>query len=468
MTRFRAVAAAAATAAVLLTVVPVAPAFAEPATGTAVNRQYYTVTASYQGSPETLWEIAARFLGDSARAGEILDLNTGRIQPDGGRLSDPSQLQAGWYLVMPWDAVGSDLKQGALPASESAGTTCARQENLPADADWGQSLLTPGKVWTSATGSGVKVAVIASGVDGSAPELGGRVTSGADITGGAGRGDLGCRAGTGLAGIVAGDDGAQGASYGVAPGARIIPVKSGTKLTPALVSTGIGVAVSSGADVVLVGSAVDARDPALLAAVSDAISRDVVVVLPATANAAATAGLLRVGSAGPDKQPAGDHLAESADLLAPGVTVATIGRAGTGDEYAAAWVAGTVALVRSAFPGMHAADVTDRVVKTAADGLVSPVAAINTPLPSETAAAAPASASSNMDTLSTVLTWAAVALAVALLLPYLLQYPIRLVREAGARRKERQQAQETLDRLTTGGDDEFWNAPSTSTTVIRK
>lgn len=460
MIRIRAAAAAVALTA-LLAGAPMSPAFAEPSAGTAVNRQYYTVTASFQGSPETLWEIATRFLGDSARAGEILDLNSGRIQPDGGRLSDPSRLQAGWHLVMPWDAVGSDLRKGPVPAGVTGETSCARQDNLPADAGWGQTLLTPAKAWASANGSGVKVAVIASGVDGTAPELGGRVLAGADIVGGTGRGDVGCRAGTGLAGIVAGDDGSQGASYGVAPGARIVPIKSGTQLTPALAATGLGVAVSSGADVVLVGAGVDARDPALLAAVSDAISRDVVVVLPATSTADATGGLLRVGSAGRDKRAAGDHLAESADLLAPGVDVATIGRTGSGDEYAAAWVAGTAALVRSAYPGMHATDVTERVLATAADGLVSPVAAVTTPLTSEAAAAAPASSSSAMGTLSTVLTWAAVFLAVALLLPYLLQRPVRMVQAAAAKRKEKRQAQETLARLTSGSDDEFWDTPTT-------
>lgn len=459
MTRFRAAAVAVA-AGVLLSGVPMAPALADPPAGAAVNRQYYTVTASYQGSPETLWEIASRFLGDSARAGEILDLNAGLVQPDGERLSDPSQLRAGWHLVLPWDAVGPDLRQGPVPVSNGGGTSCARQENLPADANWGQTLLTPSRVWKTANGSGVKVAVIASGVDGAAPELGGRVTAGADITGGTGRGDVGCRAGTGLAGIVAGDDGADGATYGVAPGARIVPVKSTVKLTPALVATGIGVAVAAGADVVLVGAAVDARDPAMLGAVSDAISRDVVVVLPATAGADATEGLLRAGSAGPDKQPAGEHLGGSADLLAPGVEVATIGRVSSGDEYAAAWVAGTAALVRSAYPGMHAAEITERVVTTATEGLVSPVAAVNAPLPSAAANAVPAAQTSGMDTLSRVLTWAAVILAVLLLLPYLLQRPVRMANTAIARRKENRQAQATLARLTSGADDEFWDAPT--------
>src|SRR6185369_16127509 len=51
---------------------------------------YYTAVGTYQGSPETLWTIAGRFLGDADRAGELLDLNSADPQPDGARLTDPA------------------------------------------------------------------------------------------------------------------------------------------------------------------------------------------------------------------------------------------------------------------------------------------------------------------------------------------------------------------------------------------
>ena len=50
---------------------------------------------------DTLWDIAAAELGDALRWREILDLNRGRVQPGGGRLTDDAVLQAGWTLVLP-------------------------------------------------------------------------------------------------------------------------------------------------------------------------------------------------------------------------------------------------------------------------------------------------------------------------------------------------------------------------------
>jgi hypothetical protein len=50
---------------------------------------------------DTLWDIAARVLGDPLRWREIFDLNDGRLQPDGGRLSDGSVLHVGWELRLP-------------------------------------------------------------------------------------------------------------------------------------------------------------------------------------------------------------------------------------------------------------------------------------------------------------------------------------------------------------------------------
>ncbi|MEV6301346.1 S8 family serine peptidase [Actinoplanes sp. NPDC051861] len=450
--------------AALLTValigVPVSPARAEPPPAAPVNQYYYTVKASHQGAPENLWEIASRFLGDTGRVGEILDLNAGRVQPGGGRLSDPSRLTAGWHLVLPWDAVGADLRHGPLPQNEAGAAACAWPTDIPATASWGQALLNPGGDRDGTSGSGVKVAVISSGVDGSAPELAGRVTPGADIVAGAGRGDLGCKsAGTGLAGIVAGDDGRGGSGFGVAPGARIVPIKAGAEPSAAIVTAGIGVATSAGAQVVLIGTGIDTTDPGVLAAVNDAISRDVVIVVPATSTAEAADGMLRVGAVGEDRSPAGDFAGDAADLLAPGVGVATIGQVVSGSEFAAAYVAGTVALVRSAHPGLHAADVTRRVLATAADGLVSPVTAVTSPV--QPAPAATAAAPDNpMSTLSRVLTWLAAGLAVALLLSYLVKPSARALAGIAARRRDLRLAEQTRARLATDTDDPFWDAPA--------
>ncbi|MGX5655506.1 LysM peptidoglycan-binding domain-containing protein [Geodermatophilus nigrescens] len=69
---------------------PAAPAAAGPV---------YTVQPR-----DTLGRIAARYLGDWARYEEILELNRGRPQADGGVLADPGLIRPGWVLVLPPDA----------------------------------------------------------------------------------------------------------------------------------------------------------------------------------------------------------------------------------------------------------------------------------------------------------------------------------------------------------------------------
>ena len=368
----------AAVLAAAMTGMPSPPVHAAPPADASVNHVHYTVTAG-QGAPDNLWEVATRFLGDAGRAGEIFDLNSGRLQPDGGRLADPSDLRAGWQLVLPWDAVGAEVQYGPLKAAAKPSSNCPWQKAGPA-ASWEQTLLTPSRAWPVADGSGVTVAVLGSGVDGSAPALAGRVLAGADVATGTGRGDTSCEgSGTALAGIVAGDDGAQGETFGVAPGARIAPVDLGTAtLTPHLAAAAVDVAVASGATVVLIGAGVNTADPAVRAAVSKAISRDVVVVLPVSAAADPADGLLRVGAITRDRKPAEDYPDDAVDLLAPGVDVTSIGGPASGAEYAAAFVAGTVALVRSAYPQLRAAGVTRQVQATLAADVVDPVAAVST------------------------------------------------------------------------------------------
>ncbi|WP_300007392.1 LysM peptidoglycan-binding domain-containing protein [Pseudonocardia sp.] len=53
---------------------------------------------------DTLWRIAETSLGDPLRWREIYALNADRIQDDGGRLTEASELVVGWRLVLPSDA----------------------------------------------------------------------------------------------------------------------------------------------------------------------------------------------------------------------------------------------------------------------------------------------------------------------------------------------------------------------------
>ncbi|MEO3746466.1 S8 family serine peptidase [Plantactinospora sp. B5E13] len=407
---------------------------------------YYTVPASYQGKPETLWTIAARFLGDAERAGEILELNTGRRQPDGGRLADPGRLNEGWHLVLPWDAIGAGLRHGVLPGTTVApsspstvadpGSGPGRGEvplapagpqpgagrptgsgspvsdrsrcrpttvaAPPATSTWGQRLVAPERVWRTTTGAGVRVAVIDSGVAAGRPELGDRLGRGADIVSGNGLGDTDCvGSGTALAGIVAADDGAGGKQVGVAPKAVIIPVRlvdRGVAASPPAAVTAVQVAVATGAKVILLGASVDVTDRTVRSAVDEAIGRGVLVVAPVPTGKSTVApaeGLLRVGGLRRDQRPTSDYPDGSVDLLAPATGVRSIGAAGTGSyvgtgtEYAAAFVAGAAALVRSAHPGLSAGQIGRQLVSTAARGAdagqgsvgrLDPYAAVTGPL----------------------------------------------------------------------------------------
>jgi membrane-anchored mycosin MYCP len=353
-----------------------APAQADPAADASAQpfQLYYTVTAAYQGKPETLFEIATRFLGDSNRAGDILSLNSGRTQPDGARLTDPATLHDGWQLVMPWDAIGSDLHYGVLPkvtvkptTSPSAsspvketppttgvttpppsGVTTPPPSGVttpppvkpaakpptksclavkdPAIA-WGQEQLDPGRIWTGTTGEGIRLAIVDSGVDGLDPALNTRVAAGADIVGGTGRGDTDCLGtGTTMALVAAGDDDANGRKFGIAPKAIVVPIRltNRTKSTTAeRAATAIQVAVSTGAQVIALGTYVNVADPAVRKAVDNAIGHNVVVVMPVraagkSAIAGPEDGLLRVGGVQENRNPSAKYPANSVDLVAPG------------------------------------------------------------------------------------------------------------------------------------------------------
>ncbi len=59
---------------------------------------------------DSLWEIAQRHLGDGRRYREIFDMNSGRTQPDGSKLTIASLIRPGWILEMPVDAHGPGIR----------------------------------------------------------------------------------------------------------------------------------------------------------------------------------------------------------------------------------------------------------------------------------------------------------------------------------------------------------------------
>ncbi|QLQ36444.2 S8 family serine peptidase [Micromonospora robiginosa] len=277
--------------------------------------------------------------------------------------------------------------------------------------------------WTLTRGNGVKVAVVDTGVDAGLQQLSGRVAVGADVTVGNGRGDEDCLgSGTAMAGIIAADDSVDGNPVGLAPDATIVPVRmvrSSGDARPADAATAIEVAVSTGAQVVALGSRVDLADPAVATALTTALEHDVLVVagapvkpttLPSPRGGSGGGALVLTGGVGAGGQLAEKYLDGSVEVVAPGIEVATLGVGrgkvvgNTGTELAVAFVAGEAALIRAVEPGLTATQVEERIRGTAdpvggqvaegdaryGAGMINPAAAVAPSVEGPAAAAAQA------------------------------------------------------------------------------
>jgi type VII secretion-associated serine protease mycosin len=282
---------------------------------------------------------------------------------------------------------------------------------------WAQRALGFSSVWDLARGQHVTVAVVDSGID-YTPQLAGRVRR-ADLTGGDGEDCI--PHGTIVASIIAAsDDRAVGVPfYGVAPAARILSIRvqqqegtggqSNAVRRKALlnIANGIRYAVAEHAKVINVSIQVSASYPALHSAVDFALRHNVVVVAAAgndTSGAgqgpfypAGYPGVLSVNAVDSSGQLGNfDVRRTPVSVTAPGVNVGGDYPGGfspgnNGTSFAAAFVSGEAALVRSAYPGLSAAQVVHRIIATAAGrtgahtgaGMIDPVQAVTAVLPQQ-------------------------------------------------------------------------------------
>ncbi|WP_051765264.1 type VII secretion-associated serine protease mycosin [Streptomyces sp. NRRL F-5135] len=118
-------------------------------------------------------------------------------------------------------AVLGALLVGSAPAPAYADSIRSQQWHLDA--------MKADEIWKISRGEGVTVAVIDSGVDATNPDLQGRVLKGKDLasdSAGDERNDYDGH-GTGMAGLIAGTgkSGGGDGAYGLAPGAKILPVR---------------------------------------------------------------------------------------------------------------------------------------------------------------------------------------------------------------------------------------------------
>jgi subtilisin family serine protease len=256
--------------------------------------------------------------------------------------------------------------------------------------------------WRVSQGRGVTVGVLDTGVDASAADLSGSVSTGPDYTRGADPADYQPPHlhGTFIASLIAGHGsgpGRAGGVIGVAPAARVLSVRVilddqepgvgpyNTNLRFAgAIGRGIRYAASHGAGVInmSLGSVQPTR--AMQAALAYAVSRGVVVVASAGNSGvpgrgytpysypASFTGVLSVAAVNASgARAAFSDRNSSVVLSAPGVEVIGAGPGGTylqasGTSPAAAFVTGVAALIRSAYPRLSPAQVEQAMVSSAA------------------------------------------------------------------------------------------------------
>ncbi|MDN3354773.1 S8 family serine peptidase [Actinomadura sp. DC4] len=271
----------------------------------------------------------------------------------------------------------------AAPPAPLVKCAAAATQRVP-QRPWAQAALAPERAWNLTDGRGVVVAVLGTGVDASVPQLTGHVTPGRDVASG-GRADTDCvGTGTFAAGLVAARRVEGVGMTGVAPGVTVLPVRvarDGEAPVAAGLAAGIDAAVAGGAKVVAVAVKPVAGGPELTRAVRNATAHGVLVVAPAAESGddrqgrffpAADTDALSVAATDQDGEAAGRAgKGVRVDLAAPGKDLLSLGTGGpgqlvgSGNEYAAAYVAGSAALVRAYHPRLSVADVKRRLENAA-------------------------------------------------------------------------------------------------------
>lgn len=322
-------------------------------------------------------------------------------------------------------AVGLPESAVAAPQAQCANPSGTYTGEVP----WGQRLVDSARLWPLTRGEGQLVAVIGTGVDGQNTQF-----APGQLEGGAGTERTDCDGrGTIAAGVVGAQPDDSTTFAGVAPGARLLPIRytEGSSAPsgdgggdPGALADAIDTARDRNASVILIAVPAASDSPALSGAVSRARSAGAVVVSAASATQqgartypTATSGVLAVGSVNPAGEPVQTEAGDYVGVAAPGAElVSTSAGAGgavahrwpvTDPGLAAAYVAGVAALVRAYHPDLTGDQVLTRLTLTAHRppsgghdprlgwGVLDAYAAVSSTLPADVAppGAAPVAAS---------------------------------------------------------------------------
>ncbi|MET0416256.1 MAG: S8 family serine peptidase [Actinoplanes sp.] len=229
-------------------------------------------------------------------------------------------------------------------------------------------------------GAGITVAVIDTGVDRTHQDLRGAIEPGRNMSGDPSFTDVDTGPhGTGIAALIAGrGHGSGDGVLGIAPRAKIIPMIPVNDHV--MVANAVRWAAGNGVQVINLSFRLRLSGDSLEDAIAEAAAADVVlvgavgndgggeVILPA-----GYPGVVGVGSVGRDNRVSSfSNHGAGVDLVAYGVDMPV---AQPGNKYAlsdgtsdsSALVAGAVALMRARYPDMSAAEVVDRLTRTAID-----------------------------------------------------------------------------------------------------
>jgi type VII secretion-associated serine protease mycosin len=308
-------------------------------------------------------------------------------------------------------------------SAQPAYAACSQlpQDQQISDTPWPQTLWDLNKLPGDATGAGVKVAVLDSGVDIQHPQLrDGKVADHLDLLRHLPTSEDLCGHGTAVAGLIAARRINGIAFRGIAPNALILSARVSEQVlgnedakpvSDAEMASAVYWAISKGAKVINISFVYtsEADIPAFKAAIQSAIAQNVVVVAAVGNNntpekhnptpyPAAWPGVVGVAAMDSNglRHPASGE-GSYVDIAAPGVHV-TVPRPGSGyyygdgTSYAAPLVAGTAALIFARYPKLTGREVVQRLLATADPapggrrstgygvGVVNPVRAVTEPI----------------------------------------------------------------------------------------
>lgn len=253
-------------------------------------------------------------------------------------------------------------------------------------ATYGPDRIGATRLHARATGTGVRVAMIDTGVDPVHPEYAERVVQTFDTTGGAPRAE---EHGTALASLIGGASGNGQGGDGVAPGVELLAIRACEPVAPAreearcrtsAVAQALDLALGAGARVINLGFA-GPPDPLVATLVERIAELGVLLVAPAgtggrlapPAYPAALDGVLAVAATDDWERPwSAGRRGLWVDLAAPGVGLLTatphsVFRPRTGTSLATALASGAAALLMELSPSLEAGELRDLLRSSARD-----------------------------------------------------------------------------------------------------